>query len=394
MSTSVLQLISSFGFFGAEGVVLELSKELSRVGIDLYVGVFRNRQNPHTEVANGAKGYGLKTGVFPCNGRFDPKTVFLIREFAKEKGIDLIHSHGYKANFYSAMAASFTRLPLITTCHNWIGTGFKMKFYERLDKIILRRFNKVIAVSDEIKREILNLWLPKSKVSVISNGIDLNRFEGIGNNKIREELKIDPHCKVVGTIGRLTEEKGHIYLLQTAKEVLKRFSDAIFLIIGSGSLKEELEDQAKAMGLENKVIFTGVRRDIPEILNSIDVFVLPSLIEGLPMVLLEAMAAQKPIIATKVGEIPKILEQGKLGFLVKPKDVRGLADAIVSVLKDNDKINKISRKLYNKVRDNYSSEKMAERYLRVYQEILRNKKIFPADNHGYGQVKWKKTDVP
>ncbi len=372
----ILQLISSTGFFGAENVVVQLSKELSQAGLKLHVGVFRNRQNPHTEVADRAEELSLKAKVFPCNGRFDPRAMLQIRKFIKGKRIDLIHCHGYKANFYALMAASFTRLPLITTCHNWIGSGFKMKFYERLDKIILRRFNKIIAVSDEIKEEILDSRIPKSKVSVINNGIDLSRFKGIRKTNIREEFKIAPRNKIVGTIGRLTKEKGHIYLLQVAKEVSKKFLDTTFLIVGDGILREKLMEQAKAMGLEDKVIFTGFRKDIPEILSLMDVFVLPSLIEGLPMVLLEAMAARKPIVATSVGEIPKILEQGKLGVLVKPKDVRALADAIISILRaNNGKINRITQNSYNKVRDDYSSTKMAERYLEVYQEILRNKEI-------------------
>lgn len=371
----IFQLISSFGFFGAERVVLELSKELSLLGLKLYVGVFRNRQNPHTEVADRAEELGLKNEVFPCNGRFDPRAMLQIREFIRGKGIDFIHCHGYKANFYGLMATVFTNTPRITTCHNWIGTGFKMKSYERLDKIILRSFKVVIAVSDEIKKEILDSQIPKSKVSVINNGIDLSKFNGVQNINIRQEFKIDPHCKVIGTIGRLSKEKGHIYFLQAAKEVLKRFPKVIILIVGSGSLKEELEDQAKAIGLEDKVVFTGFRKDIPEIFSSMDVFVLPSLMEGLPMVLLEAMAAQKPIIATEVGEIPKILEQGELGVLVKPKDVRGLADAIISVLRGDNEVSGITRNLFNTVRDNYSSQKMAEKYVKVYQEVLQNKEI-------------------
>jgi len=372
----ILQLISSFGFFGAERVVLELSKESSLVGLKLYVGVFRNRQNPHTEVADRAEGLGLKAQVFPCNGRFDLRTVLQIRKFIKGKSIDLFHCHGYKANFYALMAGLFTELPLVSTCHNWIGTGFKMKFYERLDKVILHRFDRVIAVSSEIKKKLLDSRIPKSKASVINNGIDLSRFRDIQNVDIKEEFKIDSRCKVVGTIGRLTKEKGHIYLLHAAKEVLRRFPNTIFLIVGDGTLKEQLKDQTKAIGLEDKVVFAGFRRDIPEILSSMDVFVLPSLIEGLPMVLLEVMAARKPVIATEVGEIPKILEQGKLGVLVQPKDVRGLAEAIISVLEANNaKINKITQNAYNKVRRDYSSKKMAERYLEVYQEILQNKKI-------------------
>lgn len=366
----ILELISSSGFFGAERVVLELSQELSLMGLKLYVGVFRNRQNPHTEVADRAGEFGLITEVFPCNGRFDPRTVLQIRKFIKGKSIDLIHCHGYKANFYGLMAAAFTRSPLITTCHNWIGTGFKMKLYERLDKIILRRFKVIIAVSDGIKSEILDSRIPKSKISVINNGIDMSRFTGVRNINLRGEFKIDPSCKVVGTIGRLSKEKGHSYLLQAAKEVLKRFPDTVFWIVGDGTLKEKLKDQTKAIGLEDKVVFTGFRRDIPEILSSMDVFVLPSLMEGLPMVLLEAMAARKPVIATEVGEIPKILEQGKLAVLVKPKDVRGLAEAIVSVLEAENKINGITQNSYNKVKDNYSSEKMADKYFEVYQEIL------------------------
>ena len=157
------------------------------------------------------------------------------------------------------------------------------------------------------------------KISLIENGVNLERFQVNGNGEnLRKEFGIDMTHKIIGSVGRLTEEKGHTYFLKAAKKILDLNNNCFFMIIGDGELRKKLEDEAKDLGINKRIIFTGKRTDIPELLSVMDIFVLPSLTEGQPMALLEAMAAKKPVIATTVGDIPKILKNGELGILAPP----------------------------------------------------------------------------
>ncbi|MDH5769316.1 MAG: glycosyltransferase, partial [Nitrospirota bacterium] len=175
---------------------------------------------------------------------------------------------------------------------------------------------------------------------------------------------------VVGTIGSLKYEKGHEYLLRAAKEVLESHTSVKFLIVGSGPLRNSLENNVKSLGIANDVIFTGYRKDVAELLSVMDIFVLPSVKEGLPMVLLEAMAAKKPIIATRVGAVPKVIRDNETGILVEPEDVYTLQRAIGNFLDDIVKAHGLALEGYERVKKDFSSEKMCRAYLTLYRELL------------------------
>jgi len=364
----VLQLINSLGFFGAENVLMELSKALKH-NVEPIVGVFNNKYNPHMEVAEEAERYNLKTAVFPCNGRFDPRTFLALRTFFKNGRIDLVHTHNYKSNFYAFFASSGLNLPLITTCHNWPGTTAKMRFYAALDKRLLNGFERVVAVSDLVKDEILHHGISLSKVSIIPNGIDINKFTTQledDKKKIRKDLGVPIDCKLVGTVGRLSEEKGHDFLVVAARIVLHHYQKAMFLIVGDGPQMERLKREANQLPF----IFTGVRNDMPGLYSAMDLFVLPSLNEGLPMVLLEAMASHKPVVATKVGDVSKLIRDGQNGLLVEPGDGNCLADALLYLLGNDEKRSLIAQEGYRTVLEYFSSKVMADKYFETYQEVL------------------------
>jgi len=365
---NILQLISSGGFFGAENVLLELSKALKRRNVETVVGVFNNKYNPHTEVAEEAERHNLKTAAFQCNGRFDPRTLITLRSFLKHNRIDLIHTHNYKSNFYAFFASLGLNLPLVTTCHNWLGASAKMRFYNALDKSLLSGFDRLVAVSDRVKDEIMLHGIPMSKVSIISNGIDITRFASRWQDdraKIRKDIGVPIDSELIGTVGRLTEEKGHSFLLEAARIVRQHYPKAMFIIIGDGPLMEKLKKEAGKLPF----IFTGFRNDMPGLYSALDLFVLPSLNEGLPMVLLEAMASHKPVVATKVGDVPKLICSGQNGLLVEPANVKSLADALLYLSADDKKRCLIAQEGYRTVLKHFSSKVMADRYLKIYREV-------------------------
>lgn len=368
----VLQLISSRGFFGAENVVVELASSLAEGGDEVVVGAFSNRhagQDGSQEVLERARARGLETELFECAGRFDLGTIRAVRSFIAKKGIDVIHSHGYKSNIYAYAANRKTGKRLVTTCHNWINANSKMSLYTRLDKFFLKRFDSVVAVSGAVKDELLAAGIPAGKVSLIGNGITVEKFGGLSADKksIRAGLGIPPGAFVAGTVGRMSPEKGYDLLLQAAREVLSRRKDCFFLFVGDGPEKLALEGQSRSLGIEENMVFAGRRSDIPELLSAMDLFVMSSHTEGQPMALLEAMAARRPAVATSVGDMPRILGDGKAGLVVPPADSRALADAMMRVMNDPALASRLGAAARKTVEEEYSSKRMAAEYRACYK---------------------------
>lgn len=368
----VLQLISSRGFFGAENVLIELSAQLKALGDSVTVGAFSNQHTDgagSSELAEHARARGLKAELFKCKGRVDLKTVAAICRFVKDNGVDVIHSHGYKSNIYACLANRKVKSKLVTTCHNWINADSKMSFYTRLDKFFLRRFDAVVAVSDEVSDQLLKAGVEPGKLKVIGNGIDLEKFRkpASGINNVKAELGIPANAKVIGAVGRLSPEKGYFFLLEAARDILSKKEDCFFLLVGDGQQRQDLKEQAKRFGIEKRVIFAGKRKDIPEALSAMDIFVMSSLTEGQPMALLEAMAAKRPIVATSVGDMPKLLKAGAAGLIVPPSDSSSLAAGILRLLGDPAHAASLSAVASRTVAENYSSIRMAAEYRACYK---------------------------
>ncbi|MFC1658436.1 glycosyltransferase family 4 protein [Candidatus Omnitrophota bacterium] len=367
----VCHFISSGGFFGAENMIITLANEQLSAGADVCLGVFRNSQNPHLEISKAAASLNIPVKILECSGKFDLKAIFKIRDFIKKEDIEILHTHGYKANFYIFFSSFFLRAKRIATCHTWYSVNAKMKLYEWLDKLLLRRFDKITTVSEALKNEILGSGIAKDRISVINNGISLKGFEDPGDTAyLKNEFGLNENHKIIAVIARLARDKGHIYLLKAISKAIKAIPEISCLIIGDGQLRAQLELEARSLGLGNKVIFTGIRRDIPQLLSLTELIVMPSLKEGMPFAILEAMAAKKPIIASRAGAIPDMIEDGIDGLLVEPGDVDGLRIAIESLLKNQEKATLLARNGYEKIKSRFSSRKMAEDYIRVYQEAL------------------------
>jgi glycosyltransferase involved in cell wall biosynthesis len=367
---NILHLISSSGLLGAERVLLEIAEYSKRAGLGVGIGVFQNMQNPNLELAEVAKGQGFDVQIFPCNGRFDKKTIRMIKDYMDKSGVQILHSHNYKSNFYGRRALSNNNIRWVVTNHGR-RFGPKLMLYNLLDGFVVRHADKVIAVSKKIVSRMKLAGIDSKKICLIENGINLERFQkNIGSDSTRKSFRIKKDALVVGTVGALTEEKGHLYLLRTIPKVVQRFPKAIFLFVGDGKERPNLEDIASKLGIVDKVIFAGMRKDVPEILSMIDVFVLPSLNEGLPMALLEAQAARVPVVATRVGAIPDVVDDKVTGMLIPPKDPQGIAEAIIMILSDKTFASEMAQKGFERVRDNFSSEKMGIKYLSIYKELL------------------------
>ena len=364
----IIQLISSSGFYGAEKVVLELCAHLYSGGHEVQLGVFVNQGQGEVALAAEASKLGVPVVPFPCRGRFDARTMGLIRQHVLTHRVDLAHSHGYKADIYTGLASLPQETIRVSTCHNWLTDSLKLMAFELLNKLVLHRFHQVVAVSSRLDRELEGAGIPPARRTLIHNGLAVYAPR-VDRAAVRSSLGLDPDAPLLVAIGRLDPWKAHHRLLE-AMALLGGEPAPRLLLVGDGDLRADLQQQAHAAGLGQRVIFAGYRRDIPELLAASDLFVISSIKEGLPMVLLEAMGAGVPVISTSVGAIPDALEQGACGALVPPGDAGALAAAVVVLLAHPGRRQEMAARAQQKYSELYSREAMGQRYETLYGHLL------------------------
>ncbi len=369
---TILQLRESSGFYGAENMVIELSKALSAGGCQVIVGILARDRGKIRVFERTAKDHGLSVRVFPVQNVIDMGALFGIRQLIRHRQVHIVHAHGYTSNFYALAGGMGTGVWRIATCHPWAESRYsaRARFYEKLDLFWLRYFDAVVAVSREVREKILAHRISGDKVQLIANGIDITRFSGsIDREAARETLAIPPESLVVGTIGRLSVEKGHRYLIEAVKELREAFANLQVVLVGDGPLRGELEKLARQSGVENQVRFMGKVHNIPLMLALMDVFVLPSLSEGMPMALLEAMAARVPVVATPVGDIPVVIADGVSGRLVPPENPGALAQVLAELLADRRQGARLAGHAFQQVQQRFCAEKMAAHYRRLFEQF-------------------------
>ncbi len=232
--------------------------------------------------------------------------------------------------------------------------------------------HRIVAVSPAVKQSLITYEAISAKrIEIIFNGIDLAKFETVHNTKnIREKLKIESDCFVLGMIARLSSEKDPVSLIQAISLVADKYPRVKLLLIGDGPRRRELEDLVFKLKLTDKVIFTGSRRDIPQLLSILDVVVLSTFYEGTSITLLEAMAASKPVIASSVGGNPAVIEDGVSGFLVSGGDCKALADKILQLLADSDLRRQLAKGGYQRALERFSLKQMVDAYESLYNQTL------------------------
>lgn len=242
-----------------------------------------------------------------------------------------------------------------------------------IDFIVAKFFtDKIITVSKELETK-LKAKITDNKLTTIHNSCKVASFtEHEGSSRLKAELKIDPTDYIIGCIGRLVPVKGLEHFLRAAKLTLQQIPNVTFLIIGDGPLRQSLESLAEEPMISNKVKFTGFRRDASRWLQIMDVFVVSSLHEGVPSVILEAMTSSKPVVTTKVGGIPEIVEDKVSGFLISPRDEISLACKCTTLLRDERLSGEIAKKGNERVSSSFSQKVIVNGFVSLYNNLLRS----------------------
>ena len=374
---NVLQLHSSSGLYGAESVILNLTKALKFHKYHSIIGTIEVDRNNLSEFAYAALERGMDVEILITKVKFSPNAIIKLVRLIKTRNVKIIHSHYSKATIIGFFASKIAGIPLIETNHLFPPMPLsdkKLQLYARIGAFFLRFTNKTIAVSHKIKQSLKEAGVPENTIDVIANGIDIDECLVVKSNErilIRRELGLKENNIVIGGVGRLTEQKGFEYLLKAAKIVTLKHKNSRFIIAGDGLLRGQLNKYIQKYKLEDYVKLLGFRKDILRILSAMDIFVMPSIDEGLPIAMLEAMAVGVPVIVSAVGEIPRVIINGENGILIEPKNSDELANKINFLIENEKNQRDITDNGLKIVKTKYSNEAMSLSYARTYNSLLK-----------------------
>jgi glycosyltransferase involved in cell wall biosynthesis len=348
----ILHVIDSGGFYGAENMLLSLAGEQQQLGLEpvlISIGTPASGEKP---IEREAVARGIPLECFRMRPGPNFTGALEILRFARRTGSDLFHTHGYKANIlFGLLPRGMRRLPVVATVHGWtcLSGWNRMRLYE---------------------------WLlrscPEEKVVVISNGLAPHVREETPDPAIMQFIH---GGTTIGAVGRLSPEKGFNVLLEAFWQLACNDPQVRLLILGEGQERSRLEEIIRNKGLGGRVLIPGYRPVAGRYIASFSVFVLPSLSEGLPLVLLEAQQAQVPIVASRVGGVPEVLDQGAAGILVSAGEPEELSKAIRRVLEDKDSAGRRANRGVFLFKSRYTARAMALKYFEVYKGLP------PAENN-------------
>ena len=365
---SILYVIPTLPVGGAEQHVLSIIRGIDRTRFEAMVCSLGAKGEIGAEIER------LGTEVLSLNRmrhkRWDFRIVADVRRLIKIRGIDIVHTHLYHANTYGRIAARLAGVKgIVATVHN---VYFATKLKRRCLNHWLAGFtDRIIAVSEAVKDDIVRYdWVPPQKVAVIPNGIDIRAFDRpVDRQAIRRQLGIAPDDVVIGSVSRLERQKGQADMVSAFHRLARTYPDIRLVVVGDGSLRPALERQVADAGLARRVIFTGFRRDIVELLSGMDLFVSASLWEGQGVSVLEAMAARLPVVATRVGGTVEVVEDGVTGMLVPPSDAAALAAACETLAFDRVRSRALGDAGRARVESRFCGEAMIRRIEAIYEEL-------------------------
>jgi glycosyltransferase involved in cell wall biosynthesis len=363
---TILHLSSTSGPGGAEMIVSRLAGVLNPSRFRSVVCLYRPGW-----LKERCERQGIETHVLEIGGMFDFGWVRKACRLVRREGISLIHAHEFTGNTYGSLVAKLVGVPLVATVHG--KSYYSEQCKRRLAYRAVSRVATMVAVSEDLKRFITRtVGMPAKRIRVIYNGQEiLPQIRPEEKARLRAEFGLEEIDSVVGVVGSLYPVKGHEYLLAAVPQVLNAHPRTKFLIVGRGDLEASLKEAVKRAGLERQVRFLGFREDISALLSLMDIFVLPSLSEGLSIALLEAMAAGKPVIATNVGGNPELVVDGETGYSVPPSDADALEAKLRLLLADKCRAKKLGENGQKRVQQKFSLQAMADNYQQLYEDCLR-----------------------
>lgn len=363
----VLQLVSSLTVGGAEQIVLTLAERIDPGRFETHVCslsvVGQNKLQPAFEQ--------LQIPLLPLNARhaYDLAVAQQVRQYARQQQIDLIHTHLTDADIIGRLVGRSLRLPVLSTMHNMPHNYAR----QRRDRYWLQRFtarmlsSHLVAVSAKIRELYVQQWrIPPARISTIYNSVRMEHFLAVPAGVPETREFAGP---IITNVARFNPQKAQHNLLAAVPAVLEKFPQATFLLVGKGHLEPKLRQQAANLGINDRVVFTGVRHDIPAILAQSDLFVLSSAWEGMPLSVIEAMAAARAVLVTDVGGNAELVQNGRSGLVVPPNDVPALEKGLLALLQDKPARLALGAAARQRVQRLFNTERFVQQYESLYTAL-------------------------
>ena len=376
MKYRIIWIIDSLKPGGAEQLMPMMLTHFDRESYEHRVCVLQVRKgNP---VALELENHGIPVDLVLVRKMRNPINIFHLLKYLKIHSPDLVHTQLEFSDILGNIAAKMIHIPSVSTLHT-LEVPQKRKYaYWRLNLkwFVLKYFcDAILTVSKKTREHHLQYGkLPQHKIKTIYNGIQLSRFQKRNQHsldQIKLELGLKSHNIVITTVAVLREQKGIQYMFKALPEILRHIPNLTYLVVGDGKYATSLQDLVAELHINNHVIFAGHRTDIPDILALSDLFVLPSLGDALPTVLIEALAAETPVIATQVGGIPEIIEDGSNGLLVPSSDSKSLAEACLKILKDRELSHRLTANGLETAKHRFDVKVQVGQLENLYTELIK-----------------------
>ncbi len=364
---TILHIIDSLSVGGAEQLIKSLAEHIDQTRFAMHVcclGVQRGNA-----LQAEFEQMGVPLHIIGAKKFYGLQPLQQVRRILRDLDVDLVHTHLTSSDVTGRLLGRLAGLPVVSTLHNIPANYDRARFDRRwLQRLTARHAaTHLVAVSPTIRQQFIDAWgIPQDQISTIYNAVPMDRYGAIPARPARETGA----PVVITNIGRLSPQKGQRLLLDAFALVVQQQPAVKLMIVGQGRLEEELNAHAAQLGLNEQVVFTGLRRDIPQVLADSDVFVLSSLWEGLPVTAVEAMAAARPAIVTDVGGNRDVVEHGRSGVVVPPNDVRALATAMLALATNPEQRVSMGEAARERVRDDFSIGTFTSAHEALYTRLL------------------------
>lgn len=370
MRVHVCHLLPALPAHGAEQLLLDISRHINYKKFSFSI-VLLSDFGPLTDEFVKL---GIEVVLIPKKSRKDLTVIYRLAKFWRERKFDIVHTHLFTADLWGRLAGLLSEVPIVSTSHTTSDPNIG-RLGGMLDRILGFRNDFVICVSEAVRqyRQKVAKFSAK-KLLLVENGIDLDRFDHFSSRETMcDQLGLDPTKRWLVIVGRLVSLKGHRYLFDALSLLMESFPSLGLLVVGEGEDERELKIHAEKLEIAKHVVFLGLRRDVPEILNLSEIFILPSSREGLPIVLLEAMAAGLPVVVTPVGGIPEVVEEGKTGLFVR-QDGASIARALRILLEDPCLAHSLGARGRAVIKERFDIRRVAKKYEELYEEVAISRK--------------------
>jgi glycosyltransferase involved in cell wall biosynthesis len=358
---------------GPDKTIINSPRFLSRTGYRMLCAYLHPPGDAGFEMLRRkAADAGTELLSVPDRGPLDWTIVPKMLELCRHHKVAVWHGHDYKTNALGLILNRWHPMRLVTTVHGWVRQTLRTPVYYAVDRACLPRYERVYCVSPDLHERCVALGVPESRCELLENGIDVDAYQRLCDTAAaKERLGLPPARPVIGAAGRLSPEKGFDLLLQAAADLRRRGHDLSVLIAGEGPERARLEHLARALGLGDRCRLLGYRADLRPIYEAMDVYALSSHREGLPNVLLEAMAMGVPVAATRINGVPRLVADGDNGLLVPPGDAAALAEVLGRLLRDIGLRRVLAAAGRQTVEGRYSFARRMGRLSASYDEMLR-----------------------